>query len=127
MMDGMTNKDGMHTGNRPCEYKFKRYIGQPVSVWNRMMDEHIHGTIVDIKPYYTEVCVGDGRTLMCTPHGDFRPLKPMPCCLNGHHLGQCLNATTAKAVTTIKAGGCAAAGKRLKHSPPNRSNGDFNG
>ena len=78
MMDGMTNKDGMHTGNRPCEYKFKRYIGQPVSVWNRMMDEYIHGTIVDIKPYYTEVCVGDGRTLMCTPHGDFRPLKPMP-------------------------------------------------
>ena len=42
---------------RPCDYKFKRYIGQEVEVY---ISGHppIRATITGIEPYYTELDVG---------------------------------------------------------------------
>ena len=75
-MDGMTNKDGLHTGDKPCEYTFQRYIGQPVSYWVPGCKESRSGYITDIFPYYTYVQIGEDN-IVAYPQS-LRPLKPMP-------------------------------------------------
>ena len=41
---------------KPCDYRFKRYIGQKVRFWR----ENEEGTITDIFPYYTYVKTSEG-------------------------------------------------------------------
>ena len=41
---------------RPCDYKFKRYIGQPVEVY--IHGKPIRAKITGIEKYYTELDVG---------------------------------------------------------------------
>lgn len=56
---------------KPCEYSFKRYIGQPVvlpSVYFPNSREYgcVHGTIHRIEPYYT-IVKADGCYYVGTP------------------------------------------------------------
>lgn len=50
---------------RPCDYKFKRYLGQHVDVF--FYPRVIHGTITEIKPYYTYILGDDGELYAGTP------------------------------------------------------------
>lgn len=47
---------------KPCEYSFKRYIGQRV-----VLSCDIKGAIIDIQPYYTEVLGDDGKLYAGSP------------------------------------------------------------
>ena len=76
----MTNEHGLHTGDKPCEYKFQRFLGQKVTIYNASMVMAIYGTIVDIQPYYTMVQISDDvhhGILACTPT-DIKPAEPTP-------------------------------------------------
>lgn len=48
---------------RPCDYKFQRYIGQPVGFWRTGKC----GVIVEIQKYYTMVLTDEG-VLVGTPY-----------------------------------------------------------
>ena len=58
---------GNEEDNRPCRYRFKRYIGQ------RVMSLHGPARIEKIEQYYTEIRLDNGRLLIGTPH-DLTPL-----------------------------------------------------
>lgn len=60
MIKGQLTIFDTYTDNKPCRYKFKRYIGQKVRVtigpWR---DQNFKiGTITKIEPYYTRVRCG---------------------------------------------------------------------
>ena len=69
-MDGQYSIFDMHTGQekrKPCEYAFKRYMGQMVASGRYV------GTICKIEPYYTHIRTADGEVVAGSPH-DLVPL-----------------------------------------------------
>lgn len=51
---------------KPCEYKFKRYIGQKVELFF-YPDKVLRGTITEIEQYYTIIQAEDGEEYVGTP------------------------------------------------------------
>jgi hypothetical protein len=51
---------------KPCEYSFKRYIGQ--KVYGDFTASRKEGIIVKIEQYYTIIDVGGGRLMAGSPH-----------------------------------------------------------
>lgn len=51
---------------KPCEYKFKRYIGQKVELFF-YPDKVLRGTIREIEQYYTIIQAEDGEEYVGTP------------------------------------------------------------
>lgn len=49
---------------KPCEYSFKRYVGQRVRL--NITEGIVSGTIVEIEKYYT-IVKANGRLLVGTP------------------------------------------------------------
>lgn len=60
MIRGQLTIFDTYTDNKPCRYKFKRYIGQKVRVMiGPWRDQNFKtGTITKIEPYYTRVRCG---------------------------------------------------------------------
>lgn len=70
MMDGQLSIFDVRSPQekrRPCEYSFKRYIGQRVAT-----NYHV-GIICGIEPYYTRIRKADGSEVVGSPH-DLTPL-----------------------------------------------------
>lgn len=61
LYDYLTDQENL----RPCDYSFKRYIGQKVGIGYAGYPTKI-GVITDIEPYYTIVDAGD-RYMIGTP------------------------------------------------------------
>lgn len=70
----------IHTDHnwKPCEYRFKRYIGQRVRSKSKYGVQYI-GTIVSMEPYYTNIRTDDGREIVGTPY-DVEPVKTCATC-----------------------------------------------
>ena len=73
---------------KPCEYSFKRYIGQRVQ-----LDNGMYGKISTIEEYYTVIESDNGRYLIGTPTTmapvEERPApEPMPSCF-AEYVGRC--------------------------------------
>lgn len=51
---------------RPCEYRFKRYLGQMVRIY--VPYEIVTGKIISIEPYYTIIKDEGGREWVGTPY-----------------------------------------------------------
>lgn len=71
-MEGQLSLFDIRTGpKRPCDYRFKRYIGQKVGL-SVTSGDYI-GKIVGIEPYYTEIevpgtdCTWAGTPTTCYP------------------------------------------------------------
>lgn len=54
---------------RPCDYRFKRYIGQMVKFHDGKV-----GRITEIHMYYTYIKIKSGKILVGTPH-DIIPVQ----------------------------------------------------
>ena len=68
-VDGQLTIFDLYVGKkRPCDYRFKRYIGQTVAVhtWHDGMRKVWIGTVKRIEPYYTIVNIG-GEEIVGTP------------------------------------------------------------
>lgn len=52
---------------RPCDYRFRRSIGQRVILGTKWDKEQRRGVIVDIDRYYTTVKGDDGKLYAGTP------------------------------------------------------------
>ena len=65
-MEGQLSLFDIHRGPRkPCEYGFKRYIGQKVHM--NITEGHVIGKVVKIEPYYTIIEVEGMGQLAGTP------------------------------------------------------------
>ena len=75
-MKGQYSIFDINPEKRPCEYSFRRYIGQKV-VFTEYSSRHKGevGEIVEIFPYYTHIKMSDGQILVGTPHGNIKPYK----------------------------------------------------
>lgn len=73
MLNGqLTIFDNPDNKKRPCEYSFRRYIGQEVvfiTGWEKLkgMKPKAYGRIIRIEPYYTFVKTTGGKELVGTP------------------------------------------------------------
>ena len=61
---------GDGTGGRPCDYRFKRSIGQKVRIMiGPFADQNFKtGVITKIEPYFTKVLTAGGREYAGTPY-----------------------------------------------------------
>lgn len=58
-MEGQLTIFDAFTDNRPCRYRFKRFIGQKVRMmFGAYPGEIRRGVITEIGPYYTTVMIG---------------------------------------------------------------------
>lgn len=53
---------------RPCDYKFRRYIGQTVHLIGVMCGDDVIGKVHMIDPYYTIVKLKGGLLMCGTPY-----------------------------------------------------------
>ena len=68
-MNGQITIFDTNEKTRPCDYRFKRYIGQMVRVHGGKV-----GRITGIDKYYTYVKIEPGKTVIGTPH-DMIPIE----------------------------------------------------
>ncbi len=64
----LTLFDYSHANRRPCDYNFRRYIGQTVHLIGVMGGDNVIGKVHMIEPYYTIVKLKGGLLMCGTPY-----------------------------------------------------------